>query len=405
MWSRPPLPVRLRRRHETPRPRATGARRVLILSADVGEGHAAAARALKQQLERCGEPVAVTVIDGLAAMGERAALGRVRRLPHAAARGAALLLDLLRAARAPRAGPLGHQAGALPARRQRAASRDRATRPRRRRLDLSGDHGRAQPSAPPPADRRADDRDDHRHDGALLLGAARDRHPSRDVRRFGRRRRADRRARQRPGRAAADRRGVPRAARARRRARRARPWRERAAWSSCRAAAGASATSRARSTSSSRWRTQPSSASPAATRRPACGWRSATARPTASACSASPIDAGPARRRRRAGALDRRRHVPRGDGARLPRRLLRPAGRPREAEHASAWPSTSSCCSPTPPPSSSSTSSAAVRHARCDRPCRSWAPRSTRPPRCSRSRDVYDRSRAGVCAWRASAPR
>jgi UDP-N-acetylglucosamine:LPS N-acetylglucosamine transferase len=44
---------------------------VLILSADVGEGHAAAARALKQQLEACGEPVTVEVMDGLAAMGER----------------------------------------------------------------------------------------------------------------------------------------------------------------------------------------------------------------------------------------------------------------------------------------------------------------------------------------------
>jgi UDP-N-acetylglucosamine:LPS N-acetylglucosamine transferase len=44
---------------------------VLILSADVGEGHAAAARALKQQLEACGEPVVVDVVDGLAAMGER----------------------------------------------------------------------------------------------------------------------------------------------------------------------------------------------------------------------------------------------------------------------------------------------------------------------------------------------
>ena len=44
---------------------------MLILSADVGEGHAAAARALRQQLEHCDEPVEVTVIDGLAAMGER----------------------------------------------------------------------------------------------------------------------------------------------------------------------------------------------------------------------------------------------------------------------------------------------------------------------------------------------
>lgn len=44
-------------------------RRVLILSADVGEGHAAAARALREQLECSDEPVAVTLIDGLAAMG------------------------------------------------------------------------------------------------------------------------------------------------------------------------------------------------------------------------------------------------------------------------------------------------------------------------------------------------
>jgi UDP-N-acetylglucosamine:LPS N-acetylglucosamine transferase len=44
-------------------------RRVLILSADVGEGHAAAARALREQLESCGEPVEVALIDGLAAMG------------------------------------------------------------------------------------------------------------------------------------------------------------------------------------------------------------------------------------------------------------------------------------------------------------------------------------------------
>jgi UDP-N-acetylglucosamine:LPS N-acetylglucosamine transferase len=42
---------------------------VLILSADVGEGHAAAARALDQQLRAAGTPVEVTVIDGLRAMG------------------------------------------------------------------------------------------------------------------------------------------------------------------------------------------------------------------------------------------------------------------------------------------------------------------------------------------------
>ncbi len=42
---------------------------MLILSADVGEGHAAAARALAGQVEASPQDVRVTVIDGLAAMG------------------------------------------------------------------------------------------------------------------------------------------------------------------------------------------------------------------------------------------------------------------------------------------------------------------------------------------------
>jgi processive 1,2-diacylglycerol beta-glucosyltransferase len=58
------------RRHRTPTSRRRpGPKRVLILSADVGEGHAAAARALARQLDASQEPTEVTVIDGLAAMG------------------------------------------------------------------------------------------------------------------------------------------------------------------------------------------------------------------------------------------------------------------------------------------------------------------------------------------------
>jgi processive 1,2-diacylglycerol beta-glucosyltransferase len=58
------------RRHRTPTSRRRpGPKRVLILSADVGEGHAAAARALARQIESAPEPAEVTVIDGLAAMG------------------------------------------------------------------------------------------------------------------------------------------------------------------------------------------------------------------------------------------------------------------------------------------------------------------------------------------------
>jgi UDP-N-acetylglucosamine:LPS N-acetylglucosamine transferase len=72
----------MRRRHRTltsrradnarvrAEPAAAGLRRrVLILSADVGEGHAAAARALARQIEVAPQPAQVTVIDGLDAMG------------------------------------------------------------------------------------------------------------------------------------------------------------------------------------------------------------------------------------------------------------------------------------------------------------------------------------------------
>ncbi len=60
----------MRRRYRKHTAHPPGAlRRVLILSADVGEGHAAAARALAEQINDSGEQVEVTIIDGLAAMG------------------------------------------------------------------------------------------------------------------------------------------------------------------------------------------------------------------------------------------------------------------------------------------------------------------------------------------------
>lgn len=64
-------PMRLRRG----KPCAEGerkTRRVVILSADIGEGHAAAARALARQIEACAPDAQVSVIDGLAAMGRMA---------------------------------------------------------------------------------------------------------------------------------------------------------------------------------------------------------------------------------------------------------------------------------------------------------------------------------------------
>jgi processive 1,2-diacylglycerol beta-glucosyltransferase len=58
-----------RTRSRQPSHSGGAARRVLILSADVGEGHAAAARALARQIEDAPRGAQVTVIDGLAAMG------------------------------------------------------------------------------------------------------------------------------------------------------------------------------------------------------------------------------------------------------------------------------------------------------------------------------------------------
>jgi processive 1,2-diacylglycerol beta-glucosyltransferase len=57
------------RTHAFSRDDAARPQRVLILSADVGEGHAAAARALARQIEDSPQRAEVTVIDGLAAMG------------------------------------------------------------------------------------------------------------------------------------------------------------------------------------------------------------------------------------------------------------------------------------------------------------------------------------------------
>jgi UDP-N-acetylglucosamine:LPS N-acetylglucosamine transferase len=58
-----------RRKRQRPSSRTPGPRRVLILSADVGEGHAAAARALAQQIETSPREAEVEIMDGLAAMG------------------------------------------------------------------------------------------------------------------------------------------------------------------------------------------------------------------------------------------------------------------------------------------------------------------------------------------------
>lgn len=66
-WARPSFMRRRNRKRDSRRD--SGPSRVLILSADVGEGHAAAARALSQQINASPEDAEVTIIDGLGAMG------------------------------------------------------------------------------------------------------------------------------------------------------------------------------------------------------------------------------------------------------------------------------------------------------------------------------------------------
>ena len=123
-------------------------RRVLILSADVGEGHAAAARALAAADRDSPEPAEVTVIDGLAAMGrvlrpvvEDGYRVQLRFIPWT-------LHDRLLAARARAADPLARAPAAVPVRLAPARAHDRRARPRRRRLDLSRGHRRARAAAP-----------------------------------------------------------------------------------------------------------------------------------------------------------------------------------------------------------------------------------------------------------------
>ena len=171
-------------------------RRVLILSADVGEGHAAAARALAQQIEDSPERAEVTVIDGLAAMGrvlrpvvEDGYRVQLRFIPWT-------LHDRLLAARARAADPLAWPARLLCLFGSRPLARTIAehdpdvvvstypavtvvlARLRRTRRGPVPDGGH-----------------DHRPDRPVLLGAAGHRHAPGDVRRVDVLGRADRRAR------------------------------------------------------------------------------------------------------------------------------------------------------------------------------------------------------------------
>ena len=161
--------------------RRPGPKRVLILSADVGEGHAAAARALARQIEASPEPAEVTVIDGLAAMGpllqpvvEDGYRVQLRFFPWTYTV-VYWLLESVAPVRVLARKP------AVPARLAPARETHRRARPGRGRLHLPGGHGRARTIAPHPGRALPDRRHDHRPHRPVLLGPAGHRHASRDV--------------------------------------------------------------------------------------------------------------------------------------------------------------------------------------------------------------------------------
>ena len=247
----------MRRRYRKPThrvPDPARPRRVLILSADVGEGHAAAARALADQIESSPEQAEVTVIDGLAAMGrllrpvvEDGYRVQLRLVPWTYT----LVYWLLE-----HVAPIRWLARRLLCllRLAPAGTPHRRARTRRDRLHLPGRDGRAGAAAPHQSRALPHGGDDHRPHGPVLLGAARDRHAPGDVRRVDVLGRADRRGGQRAPGTSADLRRFPRSPLPAAGSSHARTCPRRAAWWSSPAVAGEWGISRAPCASSAGWR-------------------------------------------------------------------------------------------------------------------------------------------------------
>ena len=266
--------------------------------------------------------------------GARTAPSRAGRIPRATA---LLPLELhagVLAARARRAGSLADALAAVPVRRPSTRTPHRRVRPRRDRLDLSRRHGSARAPAAHRRRQLPDRRDNHRSHRTLLLGAARDRHAPRHVRRVDALGRAHRRAGQRAARAPADLRRVPAAPLSPGGAPRARPARGGPTRRGIRRGLGRGRRRgrRARALPGGRGQRDrvPSGLQRAVARaaehdirRRAAHTRLRVHRP----------DAAAARRGRCARALHRRGHLPGGEGHRHTRGLLRPARRPRPPEH------------------------------------------------------------------------
>ena len=142
--------MRRRQRKSSPRP-AHAPQRVLVLSADVGEGHAAAARALARQIEDSGQPAEVTVIDGLAAMG--ACCSRSSRTDTGCSCGSCPgRTRSCTGCWSTSDRSAGRRDGCCACSARAAGAEDRRARPRRGRLDLPGRDRRARTPAPHPRD-------------------------------------------------------------------------------------------------------------------------------------------------------------------------------------------------------------------------------------------------------------
>ena len=248
--------------------------RVLVLTADIGEGHDLPARIIKADLEEEVPGAEVEIANGLDGDGQDLRRGPAQRLQGHLPLDALAVRHPVLADHQVRPGPLALPPPRLPDRRPRPAEADRRTRPGHRHLDLPRRHRGAGDAAREPAPRHPGAVGDHRPRRAALLGPPRRRPPLRHppgVDRGGRE--AGRAGHGRVG-APADLARVPDAAHPPRRPRGARRCRPTPGSCSSPAAAGGSATSRARSARRSPATTPSSSASPAATRSPARSSRS-----------------------------------------------------------------------------------------------------------------------------------
>ena len=130
-----------------PRPFSAGGRRlepeacprkILIVSADIGEGHDLPARAVAREFREEDPDALISVVNGLPAMGSLVDRGPARQLGRSCSAGRRGVRPPVPAVHGLRADPLAGLQAADGVRRPRADAADQGARPRPDRLDLPG---------------------------------------------------------------------------------------------------------------------------------------------------------------------------------------------------------------------------------------------------------------------------